>query len=71
MTWSRNYHRFMGPQPNQWEVLQDQEAEQPPREYPPDESAQEKANRPRRFDGVRTVVEFAGHIARAILDGLP
>jgi hypothetical protein len=61
----------MAPQPNQWEALQDQEAEQPPREYPPDESGQEKAKRPRRLDGVRTVGEFAGRVMRAILDGLP
>jgi hypothetical protein len=71
VTWSRNYHRFIAPQPNQWEALQDQEAEQPPREYPPDESGQEKAKRPRRLDGVRTVGEFAGRVMRAILDGLP
>jgi hypothetical protein len=71
VTRSHDYHRFMASQPNQWEALQDQEAAQPPREYPPDESGQEKAKRPRRFDGVRTVGEFAGHVLRAILDGLP
>jgi hypothetical protein len=72
VTWSRNYHRFMAPQPNQRQAApQDHEAEQPPREYPPDETAQEKAKRPRRFDSVRTVGEFAGHVVRAILDGLP
>ena len=71
MTWSHDYYRFMASQPNDWEVLQDREAEQPPRENPPDENGQEKAKRPRRFDGVRTVGEFAGHVMRAILDGLP
>ena len=72
MTWSRNYHRFMAPQPNQRQAApQYQEAEQPPPEYPLDESGQEKAKRPRRFDRVRTVGEFAGHVVGAILDGLP
>jgi hypothetical protein len=71
VTWSHGYHRFMASQPNDWEVLQDREAEQPPGEYPPDGSGQGKAERPRRFDGVRTVGEFAGHVLRAILDGLP
>ena len=50
VTRSHDYHRFMASQPNQWEALQDQEAAQPPREYPPDESRQEKAKRPRRFE---------------------
>ncbi len=66
----------MAQQPNQRQSApQYQEAEQPPPEYPLDESGQEKAKPLRRRGVLRKVGKVAGKVAggvvEAIVEGVP
>jgi hypothetical protein len=75
VTWSRTYHRFMAPQPNQRQgriflPRIRREAEEPLPRYPVDESGQEEAKRPRRLGG-RKIGRAVGTVLEAILQVLP
>jgi hypothetical protein len=62
----------MAPEPNQRQAApQYQEAEQPPPEYPLDESGQQEAKPPRRRGVFRKVGKVAGGVLEAIVEAAP